>query len=794
MEFQLDAICAEISDNGIRKALKRVPEDMDTTYERILDIIKAKPLPQRELARKVLIWTAHARRPLPIHDLAFAISIEMDMKTPEAIKSSIPTEEAILSVCANLVSVDRSKNRYVRFVHFSVQEFLTSHHSSTLRMGYEVGHREIAQACIIFLNLFPKRSDFLGYISGRLHRSPAAKPEPQLQRYALNEWPHHLLAGNLNSLLPDDPIVALTLSFFKSGPGLLTKQPMDLKGLGYGRKKKTCLQFSSSVLMLIFDLPGRGNQTPCKTQLEKKQPKAVYDEDLNCMVLSDDNLAIHYATAELDSVPVAQRLCNHGYSLNYSYTGHEESGKVQDWLQLSPLYSVQSTQMAKYLLDNGISIEPQGLRNTSANPLKYFAQKENRGVRVFQLLLEKVVDRDDGRLNDALQTAAYHGNIEVTRLLLDKGVDVNARGGEYGNALQAAAAAFRGEIEVIRLLLDKGANVNAQGGRYGNVLQAAAFSGEIEVIRLLLDKGSNVNAQGGKYGSALQAAVFSGKKDVIRLLLDKGADFNLQGGVCSNALQAAVYRGKTDIIRLLLDKGADIHVQGGIYGNTLQAAAYRGKKEVISLLLAKGANINTQGGIFGTALQAAAYNGNIEAIRLLLDQGADIHARAGKYGIALKEMLELKSPSADQKVPGDIPLLVELLQDHAAILMEDMSESQCEYIARGLWNKDRCNLHVFRELLESRGWVRGGKKEELGRPETDRESYRNEDEDGSNDGTQNGVEGRNGAGNGTSQEPQEKLLGASNKSGTEAAVLAWKVFGFTFLALLFYTLIEFFWA
>ena len=55
-------------------------------------------------------------------------------------------------------------------------------------------------------------------------------------------------------------------------------------------------------------------------------------------------------------------------------------------------------------------------------------------------------------------------------LLLNKGADVNAQGGEYGNALQVAS--YRGHEAVVRLLLDKGADVNAQGGRYGNALRS----------------------------------------------------------------------------------------------------------------------------------------------------------------------------------------------------------------------------------------------------------------------------------------------------------------------------------
>jgi hypothetical protein len=49
---------------------------------------------------------------------------------------------------------------------------------------------------------------------------------------------------------------------------------------------------------------------------------------------------------------------------------------------------------------------------------------------------------------------------------------VNAQGGEYGNALQAASYA-RDHEAIVKLLLDK-ADVNAQGGEYGNALQAAS--------------------------------------------------------------------------------------------------------------------------------------------------------------------------------------------------------------------------------------------------------------------------------------------------------------------------------
>ncbi|KAJ7215061.1 hypothetical protein GGX14DRAFT_338766, partial [Mycena pura] len=148
--------------------------------------------------------------------------------------------------------------------------------------------------------------------------------------------------------------------------------------------------------------------------------------------------------------------------------------------------------------------------------------------------------------------ATYWGNTEIVHLLLEKGADINARGGEYGNALQAAA--YQGNTEILHLLLEKGADINAQGGQYGNALQDAAYRGKTEIVHLLLEKGADINAQGGQYGTALQAAAYMGKTEVVHLLVEKGADINAQAGHFGNALQAAAYDGNTEVLHLLLEK------------------------------------------------------------------------------------------------------------------------------------------------------------------------------------------------------------------------------------------------
>ncbi len=248
--------------------------------------------------------------------------------------------------------------------------------------------------------------------------------------------------------------------------------------------------------------------------------------------------------------------------------------------------------------------------------------------------VSKLVNAQGGFYGNALQAASREGHEKTVELLLDKGADVNAQDGDYGNALQAAS--HKGNEKVVQLLLDKGADINIQGGYYGNVLEAASIGGNKEVIQLLLDNGADINAQSGLYGSSLQAASMGGDEKVVQQLLDNGATVSSQSGFYGNALQTASNKGHEKVVQLLLDKGADIHAQGGHYGNALQAASFSGYEKMVQVLLDRGAEVNARGGSFGTALQAASYGGHEKVVQVLLDRGAEVNAQGGKCGNALQ--------------------------------------------------------------------------------------------------------------------------------------------------------------
>jgi ankyrin repeat protein len=241
----------------------------------------------------------------------------------------------------------------------------------------------------------------------------------------------------------------------------------------------------------------------------------------------------------------------------------------------------------------------------------------------------------------ALQAAAWVEHLDVVKLLLDQGADVNVQGGEYGTALQAAA--LGGYLDVIKLLLDQGADVNVQGDRYGTALQAAAWGEHLDVVKLLLDQGADVNVQGGRCGTALQAAAWGEHLDVVKLLLDQGATFGIpivdsQG---ASLLHSAIACEDTKKLSLLLETGAHFYIDKAdvfkqtplhiaashfpaafkILENSLNPAAKNGNVDAWALM---HNSINKEDIDGCTALHLAVENRALGAAEWLINHGADV--------------------------------------------------------------------------------------------------------------------------------------------------------------------------
>ncbi|KAI1330207.1 hypothetical protein F5Y16DRAFT_415646 [Xylariaceae sp. FL0255] len=185
-------------------------------------------------------------------------------------------------------------------------------------------------------------------------------------------------------------------------------------------------------------------------------------------------------------------------------------------------------------------------------------------------------------------------------------------------------ASFAGLLDAVQSLIDQGADVNARGGHYGNPLQAASYRGHENIVRVLLDNGADINAQCGFYGNALQAALSEGYENIAKLLNGYGSDESDTMSIISDA--SSVFSSASTVVDLLLQEKADVNAAAAAdHGRTaLQAAAGGGHLAVVERLLQEKADVNAAAAKYDgrTALQAAAGGGHLEAAKRLRQAGA----------------------------------------------------------------------------------------------------------------------------------------------------------------------------
>ena len=139
-------------------------------------------------------------------------------------------------------------------------------------------------------------------------------------------------------------------------------------------------------------------------------------------------------------------------------------------------------------------------------------------------------------------------------------------------------AAEKDQIEVARLLLDAGADIEAKTNWGDTPLNWAATLGSSNVAELLLGRGA--------HGFTLNVAAALGKLDDVSTMVDSSTD----SSVVSHAMYSAARNGHTEVVKYLLDHGAAIDTKGFFGGTGLHWAAINGHRETVELLIARGAN------------------------------------------------------------------------------------------------------------------------------------------------------------------------------------------------------------
>lgn len=220
-----------------------------------------------------------------------------------------------------------------------------------------------------------------------------------------------------------------------------------------------------------------------------------------------------------------------------------------------------------------------------------------------------------------LNAISNHCNMEIIKLLLDHGANVNQRCSDRTTTFSWLSADVtdkpllttalgmaidQASSELAELLVRYGCNVNQACP--GTPLSLAVEREDLNIVKLLLRNDAYVDA------SALQIAVRMQNIEYLQLLLARPENVSATEANLSTLALEASKLGKKDTLRFLLDKGVDI--------NTTAPA----KKFKFRRVKAESVEIHQAGK--ESLLWLAAAGGHLGSLCMLLEKGADIEQRA----------------------------------------------------------------------------------------------------------------------------------------------------------------------
>lgn len=629
-----------------------------------------------------LKWLACSTRPLTISMFAevFVLPSTPDDGFEDITQLFSPMD--VLKYFPGLIVIDNGaaqeihEHLLVRLSHFSIKEYLTSDRllqsrASSFAFTESDAHMHIGRLCLVY---HLHRSSMNGILD---FDQPDNVYKGKVENYASQNWARHLEMIPHTSWPPDvsrNAVLSLSsrsqslfimVSKYSLHLGLIRRPHCYTALRGFHQLTKLLISRGDGVNMHLTQMDldeglGYATRNHKKSiaklflengaQIRDCLEEVSYQGDAAFVGLFlDHGTKTNALTGKLESAVQAALWSGHldVLKLLLSRGGDVNSPFIK--ARYVPTFSASSelhvVDCLRFLFDNGAGVDMSADKSlTEALYVAISCEYEE----VSRLLLDRGANVNElARQHEFPLRAAvtsFTRNTEFIRYLLDLGADPNAQEGRSNTALNAACDITHGgeeqSVEVIKLLIDHGADVSIKEGVYGAAaLQAACQNSNfsIHILQILLEKGADVNARGGYYGNALNAQCqlenFDGqerKLEAVKLLLSHGADVRAEGGCYGTALQAictCTQKYDEDIARLLIRSGADVNTQSGRYGTALQAACEAGNIAVVRLLLEEGALVNVEGGYRGTAFQAACAKGHIEVVRLLLEHGANIHLR-----------------------------------------------------------------------------------------------------------------------------------------------------------------------
>ena len=147
-----------------------------------------------------------------------------------------------------------------------------------------------------------------------------------------------------------------------------------------------------------------------------------------------------------------------------------------------------------------------------------------------------------------LWTASTLGLLDIVKLLVERGADIEHTTDSHSSPLRGAA--FDGHIEVVEYLVKQGADIDKPNQVGQSPLTIAAAMKQLKTVQFLIANGANVHHKGHNGDMPLHVAVESGSSDVTKILVDSGAK-NVPNDIGYTPAILACCYGHHDILQYL---------------------------------------------------------------------------------------------------------------------------------------------------------------------------------------------------------------------------------------------------
>lgn len=260
-----------------------------------------------------------------------------------------------------------------------------------------------------------------------------------------------------------------------------------------------------------------------------------------------------------------------------------------------------------------------------------FGEKEDYQEKAAQFFSKESMEQTDNTGTTAVHAAARNDHIDMLKIMIEKGVDVNITEdapAESGSTPLHSACIY-GNGEVAKLLMDAGAddtlaNVNGETPAHVAVMKKK-FGGDLtaqqreSVLRELENLDSPRN-DGQTPLMVLQYLDLNSSMDLLPVFLDRGVDVNHRDNNGNTALIHNTYNQCfKGIVKELVRAGADVNAANKDGNTALHYALRYGSQDVARFLVKKGADYNFANNQGVTPAQLAVEKGYDNVLELMSD-------------------------------------------------------------------------------------------------------------------------------------------------------------------------------